>query len=79
MQIELRPIDSIRPHDRNPRDNAGAVDAVAESIRTYGWRQPIVVDEAGVIVRRWEEFTGRKAERIKPQKTPATAGVGSSA
>ena len=50
MQIELRPIDSIRPYPGNPRDNDGAVDAVANSLKEFGFRQPIVVDADGVII-----------------------------
>jgi DNA modification methylase len=50
MQVEMRPIDSIRPYDRNPRTNDPGVEAVAQSIREFGFRQPIVVDEDGVIV-----------------------------
>lgn len=48
--IEIRSIDSIRPYDKNPRINDGAVDAVAASLKEFGWRQPIVVDADGVIV-----------------------------
>ena len=50
MKIEMRSIDSITPYERNPRQNDGAVDAVADSIREFGWRVPLVVDEQGVIV-----------------------------
>src|SRR2546430_102511 len=50
MQVELRPIATIRPYENNPRVNDQAVDAVAASIREFGFRQPIVIDEAGVIV-----------------------------
>ena len=50
MQIEERALDSIRPYDHNPRVNDAAVDAVAESIREFGFRQPIVVDDEGVII-----------------------------
>jgi ParB-like chromosome segregation protein Spo0J len=50
MKIEDRPIHSIRPYDKNPRLNDRGVDAVAASIREFGFRQPIVVDEDGVIV-----------------------------
>src|SRR5258708_33457379 len=50
MQIEHRPLASIRPYENNPRLNDDAVEAVARSIREFGFRQPIVVDEAGVIV-----------------------------
>jgi len=57
MNIEQRPIGAIKPYENNPRLNDSAVDAVAESIRAYGFRQPIVVDADGVIVvghTRWK-------------------------
>jgi len=57
FRIQLRNIDSIRPYDRNPRINDSAVDAVATSLREFGFRQPIVVDADGVIVAghtRWK-------------------------
>jgi DNA modification methylase len=50
MLVEERPVGSIKPYDNNPRDNDPAVDAVAASIREYGWRQPVVVDEQDVII-----------------------------
>ena len=50
MQVDMRPITSIRPYENNPRLNDPAVDAVAASIREFGFRQPIVVDEASVII-----------------------------
>ena len=50
MNIEMRPITSIRPYENNPRLNDAAVDAVAASIQKFGFRQPIVVDSDGVIV-----------------------------
>jgi len=48
--IELRSIDEIKPYERNPRLNDKAVDAVAASIREFGFRVAIVVDTDGVIV-----------------------------
>ena len=52
MNIELWPVEFVRikPYPENPRQNDGAVDAVAASIREFGFRQPIVVDDDGVIV-----------------------------
>jgi DNA modification methylase len=50
MKIESRPITSITPYANNPRQNDSAVDAVAKSLQEFGFRQPIVVDEQGVIV-----------------------------
>jgi DNA modification methylase len=50
MQIEMKPLGEVRPYANNPRRNHQAVNAVATSIRQFGFRQPIVVDEEGVIV-----------------------------
>ncbi|MBC7836012.1 MAG: ParB N-terminal domain-containing protein, partial [Phycisphaerales bacterium] len=57
MQIEMRATESVTPYDHNPRRNDEAVEAVARSIREFGFRQPIVVDADGVIVvghTRWK-------------------------
>ena len=50
MQIETWPIDRPQPYDKNPRLNDDAVEVVAKSIREFGFRQPIVVDEEGVVI-----------------------------
>ncbi len=56
MQIVMRPTESVRPYEHNPRLNDAAVDAVARSLSEFGFRQPIVVDADGVIIvghTRW--------------------------
>jgi DNA modification methylase len=50
MQIEMWPIERVKPYERNPRVNDDAVASVAASLKEYGWRQPCVVDPEGVIV-----------------------------
>ncbi len=50
MQIETWPIDRPQPYDKNPRLNDDAVEVVARSIQEFGFRQPIVVDEDGVVI-----------------------------
>jgi ParB-like chromosome segregation protein Spo0J len=50
MLVEIRPVTPIRPYENNPWHNDAAVDAVAASIREFGFRQPIALDEDGVIV-----------------------------
>lgn len=62
MSVELRPLDAVRPYANNPRQNDDAVEAVAESIRRFGFRQPIVVDADGVIVAGHTRF--RAAQRL---------------
>ena len=51
MKIELWPIDRPLPYSKNPRKiPQSAIDKVASSIKEFGWRQPIVVDAAGIVV-----------------------------
>lgn len=47
----------LRPYERNPRKNDAAVEAVAQSIKEFGFRVPIIIDAAGVIIAghtRWK-------------------------
>jgi DNA modification methylase len=44
LSIEQVPIEMLRPNDENPRYNDEAVDAVARSINTYGFNNPIITD-----------------------------------
>lgn len=50
MKIEEMKIGELVPYENNPRKNDGAVDAVAASIREFGFKQPIIVDKDNVIV-----------------------------
>ena len=50
MQIVYRNSAELIPYANNPRNNDKAVDAVAASIREFGFKIPIVVDSNGVIV-----------------------------
>lgn len=50
MNIIMKPIGEIKPYEKNPRHNDDAVQYVAESIRQFGFKVPIVIDSAGVIV-----------------------------
>lgn len=49
-RIQWRPIDDVHPYPNNPRNNDEAVEYVANSIREFGWQQPIVVDTDGTII-----------------------------
>ena len=47
--IEMK-LSEIKPYEKNPRRNDDAVDAVANSIREFGFKVPIVVDDKNEIV-----------------------------
>ncbi len=50
MDIIIKNIEQIRPYEKNPRKNNEAVKYVAESIKQFGFKVPIVIDKEGVIV-----------------------------
>ena len=50
MEVQIVNIDEVKPYEKNPRINDSAVDAVAASLRQFGFRVPIVVDKDMVIV-----------------------------
>lgn len=51
LVVEYRPLADIRPYEKNARKiPQSAIDAVAKSLREFGFQQPIVVDAAGVII-----------------------------
>ena len=50
LKVEYRNVADLNPYANNPRINDGAVDAVAASIKEFGFKVPIVVDSDGVIV-----------------------------
>lgn len=50
MKVIMRSIADVIPYENNPRVNDKAVEAVAASLKEFGFKQPIVVDSSGVIV-----------------------------
>ena len=50
MEIIIKKIDEIKPYEKNPRKNDEAVKYVANSIKEFGFKVPIVIDKDNVIV-----------------------------
>lgn len=50
MQIKSIPLEKIIPYQNNPRDNGPAVNAVASSIREFGFSVPILLDKNYTII-----------------------------
>jgi site-specific DNA-methyltransferase (adenine-specific) len=74
MHVEMRPIGSIKPYDQNPRVNDAGVDAVAASMRAFGVRQPIVVDEQDVIIVGHTRY--KAALKLGMTEVPVHVAVG---
>lgn len=65
MNVQEMPIGDIKPYERNPRKNAAAVDYVANSIKEFGFKQPIVVDADHVIVVGHTRWLAAKKLKMK--------------
>ena len=50
MQIKDIDIKALHEYESNPRHNENAVEAVANSIREFGFKVPIIIDKDNVIV-----------------------------
>lgn len=50
MQATEVTIENLTPYENNPRRNEDAVAAVANSIKEFGFKVPIVIDAGGTIV-----------------------------
>ena len=51
LAIEYLPIGSLTPYARNARTHSDAqVAQIAASIAEFGWTNPVLIDEAGVII-----------------------------
>ena len=50
IKIQELNIDDIKPYKNNPRKNDEAAKSVSESIKNFGFKNPIIVDEKNVVI-----------------------------
>ena len=50
MQIITKNISELQPYGNNPRINDKAIELVANSIKEFGFKVPIIIDKDNVIV-----------------------------
>ena len=75
MRVQSWSIDKPSPYGRNPRKISDkAVDKVAASIKEFGFRQPIVVDEKGIIIAGHTRLLA--AQRLGLKKVPIHVAEG---
>lgn len=65
MQIEMLKVKDLIPYERNPRNNKDAVDVVANSIKEFGFKNPIIIDKDNVIVAGHTRLLAAKKLKIK--------------
>jgi ParB-like chromosome segregation protein Spo0J len=50
MEVINKKVDELVPYEKNPRVNHQAVNEVAKSIREFGFKVPVIVDEDNILV-----------------------------
>ena len=60
MKIIDTPLEQLKPYENNPRHNENAIDAVANSIKEFGFKVPLVIDKDGVIVAGHTRYEAAK-------------------
>ena len=68
MDIKYLKLSELKPYEKNPRKTDKAVDYVANSIKEFGFKVPIVIDRNNVIVAGHVRY--RAAKRLKLNEVP---------
>ena len=66
--VQWLPLSEIHPCEKNPRFNEASVDAVANSIRDFGFRAPIIVDKTMEIIAGHTRY--KAAVKMGMEKVP---------
>lgn len=65
MEIITKKVDELIPYEKNPRKNDEAVEYVANSIKEFGFKVPIVIDKDNVIIAGHTRLKGAKKLGLK--------------
>lgn len=65
LEIKYIPIDDIKPYKNNPRLNEDAIPYVMNSIKEFGFKNPIILDKNNVIVAGHTRLESAKRLDIK--------------
>lgn len=74
MDIVYRKISDIHPYEKNPRKNANTAEALVESIKEFGFKNPIIVDENGTIICGHARF--KAAQMLGMSEVPTITASG---
>lgn len=68
LKIIYKNVDELIPYTNNPRNNDKAVEAVAKSIKEFGFKVPIVIDSEGIIAAGHTRL--RAAKKLGLEEVP---------
>lgn len=65
MEIVNKKLEELKPYEKNPRQNDDAVEYVANSIKQFGFKVPLVIDKNNVIVAGHTRYKASKQLGLK--------------
>lgn len=65
MQIVQKKLTELKPYEKNPRKTEHAVESVANSIKEFGFKVPIIIDKNNVIVAGHTRYQASKKLGLK--------------
>ncbi len=68
MEVKNIKIEDLKPYEKNPRKNDEAVQYVAESIKQFGFKVPIIIDKNNTIVAGHTRY--KAAEQLGLKEVP---------
>lgn len=68
MKVKNVKLTELIPYENNPRNNEGAVEYVANSIKQFGFKVPIVIDKDNVIVAGHTRYLA--AQKLEMKEVP---------
>ena len=73
MDVKEILLADLKPYEKNPRKNDNAVDAVAKSIESFGFKVPIAIDADNVIIAGHTRY--KAAQKLGIESVPCIAGA----
>ncbi len=68
MKVINKQLKELIPYENNPRRNDDAVEFVANSIKEFGWKVPLVIDKGNVIVAGHTRY--KAAQKLGIEEVP---------
>lgn len=74
IKIQEINIKELKPYENNPRKNDDAVKYIANSIKKFGFRNPIIIDKDNTVICGHTRL--KAAKKLKLKTIPCTLVMG---
>lgn len=68
LKIIYKKVEDLIPYENNPRNNEKSVDYVANSIKEFGFKVPIIIDKDNIVIAGHTRL--KASEKLKLEEVP---------